>query len=321
MSMRTLPLALTLTAAVALTGCDTGNPDLDPTLMTSYGHVVDSRGWAVGARMDLDVSVTAPGRTLVIGYQSDDGAVINTDGLGAYGYGEDIGIGAPSPWDLMPGNSSSYTYGSAVVEEPGEFDLVITTGRGKELSRTPLVAAEPDGYALGVVLDDCPEFPDLVFKDQPTLLEESWVMVAPAPVDANGDQLVGHFDFTTTSSGLDVEDWGGGYVDMTVGGSDFDISFTIAGETYDFPVKTASADEIVSLEIADIPEKHGMTNESLLCAVGRTADGRVVHGISADWGQGWNTPTIHAENFATVDACFGSLCATWNGPDAGEAIQ
>ncbi len=315
MSMRTLPLlSLTLTAAVALTACETNSPQLDPELMTTYGHVVDNRGWAVGSRMDLDVSVNASGRTLDVVYESEDGAVIATDNWNS-------GPELMGPWDLMWGGGGySYTYSSATVEEAGEFDLVVKTGRGKELERLTLTAAEPDDYALGVVLDDCPEFPDLVFKEQPTMLEDSWVMVAPAPVDANGDQLVGHFDFTTSSTGIDVEDWGGGYVDMTVGSGDFTVSFTVDGEQHDFDIKTASVEEIVSIEIADIPEKHGMTNESLLCAVGRTVDGTPVHGISPDWSTGWAAPTIHADNFATVDACFGDLCASWTGPDSG-AVQ
>lgn len=315
MSMKALPLlSLSLTAAVALTACETNNsPQLEPQLMTSYGHVVDSRGWAVGSRMDLDVSVNAPGRTIVVAYESDDGVVIETDGWGS-------GPELPDPFSLMWGGGASYTYSSATVEGEGDFDLVVRTGRGKELERLSLTAAEPDGYALGVVLDDCPEFPDLVFKEQPTMLEDSWVMVAPAPVDANGDQLVGHFDFSTTSTGIDVEDWGGGYVDMTVGSGDFAVSFTIDGEIHSFDIKTASVEEIVSIEIADIPEKHGMTNESLLCAIGRTADGTPVHGIAPDWSTGWSSPTIHAENFSTVDACFGDLCASWTGPDSG-AVQ
>ncbi len=310
MMKKTLPLA----ALLSLAACDTQPAEFDTELMTTYGHVVDDRAWAVGSTMYLEATVTGPRRNIVVDFESADGEVIagTSDSYAGEGY-------IPGPWDLMygPGLSSSYAYADAAVNEAGGFEIVVNTARGKEISRTPLMAEEPAGYALGVVLDDCPEFPDLVFREDPTMLEGSEVMLAPAPIGEGGDQLVGHFDFGTSGDGVEVDAWGGDYAYVTVGGDDFTLSFEIDGASHDFDIKTAGVEEIVEIEIADVPEKHGMANQSLLCVIGRTADGAPVHGIAPEWSTGWTAPTVHADNFSTVDACFGELCASWEGPDAG----
>lgn len=274
-------------------------PDRPGLLRTAGWHVVDDRGWAVGSDVSFSADSMMMGALTV--ELEQDTEVISEGSVDTGWYGAE-GV-------------------SGVVAAEGEFDLVVTNQFGIEQERRTLAGSEISDFRLGVLLDDCPEYPDLVLNGEPTLLEGSTVNIAPAPVDADGNQLLGYVDYSISNTitedvwGDEWEDFEGGawqssYLTVAQPG---DITFTIDGVDHVFGVDTVSSDDVVELEIAAIPEKHGIHNESLLCALGKTADGRIVHGINADWsGQGVRQ-TIHAENSATVEACFDGKCATWNG--------
>lgn len=212
---------------------------------------------------------------------------------------------------MLPSLFGGWASLDGTVTGVGEFDAVVTGSLGRELERITLRAEEPASYALGVLLDDCPEFPDLVLREAPTFLEGAWVNLAPTPLDADGQQLIGRFDFDLTSD-VGIEGAWGGTIGQAGEGT---VSVTIGDERHDFRVNSVSPADLVDLEIVALPEKHGYDGESLLCAVGHTADGRVVHGIDAQWSEGWTAQTIHAGHGESVEACFAGNCATWAGPD------
>jgi hypothetical protein len=296
MIRRSVPLlALVLLASA----CQ--EPDRPTTLRTGGYHIVDDRGWAVGS--DVTFSATSGfGGILSVELEQDTDVIAE---------GGDV--------DLYWGGGEGMVTGEVVAE--GTFDLVVTNSFGVEQERVELPARDVDGYRLGVLLDDCPEYPDLVMQEQPTILAGASVNVAPAPVDADGNQLLGSFDFDVTNT-IDADadtdwegfesGWWGGYASLFVQQSG-DVTFTIDGQEHVFPVDVVDAADIVALEIAAIPEKHGVADESLLCALGVTADGRVVHGVDADWAGGGTAQTFHAPNDTSVQACFGGTCATWDG--------
>ena len=293
MFRRTLPF---LALILVVSACE--QPDRPSMLRTGGYHIVDDRGWAVGSTVSFSAEGMMMGNLSV--ELEQEGAVI-AEGGGSMDY-----------W----GGSSNWVSGEVVAE--GTFDLVVTNGFGVEQERTELEAKAVNGYRMGVLLDDCPEYPDLVLQGQPTLLRGANVMVAPAPVDADGNQLLGTFDFTVSntidnSDWSDYEDeWWGGYAALNVGQAG-DVTFTIAGEQHVFPVDTVSASDVIEIEIAAIPEKHGVADESLLCALGHTADGRIVHGIDASWSGAGTSQTFHAPNNTSVEACFDGKCVTWQG--------
>ena len=293
MFRRTVPF---LALLFVVSACQ--EPDRVTTLRTGGYHIVDDRGWAVGSIVSFSADGSMVGNLDIV-LEQDDAVIAQGDGAVDY-------------W----GGSSNWVSGEVVAE--GAFDLIVTNSFGVEQERTSLQTKVIDGYRMGVLLDDCPEYPDLVLEGQPTLLQGATVNVAPAPVDADGNQLLGTFEFSASSTidnseWSDFEDgWWGGFATLNVGQTG-DVTFTIDGEQHVFPVDTVSAADVIEIEIAAIPEKHGVADQSLLCALGRTADGRVVHGINADWSGGGVSQTIHAPNNSAVEACFDGKCTTWDG--------
>ncbi len=291
------PLMLSL---LALPGCEFGDGG-GVELKTSGGHILDSRAWALGSTVGLNANTSAP-RGLTMTIEGKDGIEPIDTSTGYYG-----GSDATS----MPSIFGGWASIDGTVTEVGEFDVVVTGSLGREIERVTMQTEEPVDYALGILLDDCPEFPDLVLWDAPTFIEGSYVNLAPTPLDASGQQLIGHFDYELESD-LGLEGTWGGTIGTAGEGT---VTVTVGDVVRDFQVNTVTAAEVVELEILGLPEKHGYAAESLLCAVGKTADGRLVHGIDADWSKGWTAQTIHAENGESVSACFAGNCATWNGPD------
>ncbi len=285
-----------LALVFVVTACQ--QPDRPSMLRTGGYHIVDDRGWAVGSTLSFSAESTFGG---MVGVDLEQDTEVISEGGAGYEY-----------W----GGGDNWVSGEVVAE--GSFDLVVTNSFDVEQERTQLEASAVDGYRMGVLLDDCPEYPDLVLDGQPTLLSGATVSVAPAPVDADGNQLLGNFDFSVSSTIDDNEwsdfedDWWGGYASLNVQQAG-DVTFTIDGDEHVFPVDMVSASDVVEIEVAAIPEKHGVANESLLCALGRTEDGRVVHGINASWSGGGTSQTIHAPNDTPVEACFDGKCATWDG--------
>ena len=300
MRFMTLTPVLVLALATAVTGCDT-QPTGDAELKTLGGHVLDTRGWAVGSTLGVSAySDTA--RRLQIGFESPDGDEIVDETWNS-------NAGLPDMWDMM-GSMSPFGGGWADAEvdviAAGDIDVVVLNGRGNEIERMPIEAKPITDYQLGVVLDDCPEFADLVVReDEPVFLAGSEIMFMPAPLDDQGNHLIGHVDWSVDSSDFNLDgeySWGGyEWMGIDAAGS---LTMTVAGETKTFFLDAVEAADLVSLEIVDLPEKHGVADQSLLCAIGRTADGRQVHGIDADWGSGWTSQTIHADDNQQVEACF-----------------
>jgi len=308
--MRTASL---LAASSLLVACQA--PSADVTLSTTGGHIVDARGWAVDSRMGISASWGE--RTLgSLAFESADGtAVLDED----TSWVEQLGM-----IDLPYG--AGYASKSGVVTRATDFDLRVVTPSGEDLTRVPMTSSEVDTIALGVALDDCPEFADLVMPDDAVLLEGTELMVYPAPLDADGNHLLGGLDFTIDSDDLEVDAYGWGYgagdafsypTYVTVGG-DASLSLGVAGDSYGFAIDTVRPEDIVAVGIDAQAEKHGFEDESLLTVFGETADGRKVFGVEAAWSgadsSSWNSDVsawVHARAGEVVDACIGDLCATW----------
>jgi hypothetical protein len=277
---------------------------------TSGGHLLDDRGWAVGSAISISAGSPMMGAARV-GFESDDGVISENDP----GYGG--GFMLPP---LFPGmNEYRYAYGT--VEAEGDFDIVVQNGSGSEIARVSSSASEIDDYALGVALDDCPEFADFVFDRDatPAVLEGSLLTFTPAPLDAEGNPLVGAVEVTWETDLPGWEDeWGyaseGMFLTVEVGEAGT-ITMTIDDEVHEFEILTVPQDELAELQILSMPEKHGEVERSLLSVVATTEDGRIVHGLTPTWSSGALGQTVHADNNSSVEACFGDLCATWEGTD------
>jgi len=312
MRITTLTPVLALAIAASLAGCDQ-QPAGDVEVQTIGGHILDSRGWAVGSNLGVS-AYSSTARQLRIGFESPDGDEIVTESWNSSTAG-----GGFDMWDMMDMmNPMGGGWADAEVDviAEGDIDVVVLDGRGNELERIPLEAKPIADYELGIVLDDCPEFADLVIRDDnPAFLAGSEITFMPAPLDDQGQHLIGHVDWTVDSSdfSLDSEYGWGGYEWMGIDESG-SMTLTLDGESKTFTIDAIETADLVSLEIVDLPEKHGIDNQSLLCAIGRTADGREVHGIDAEWNSGWTSQTIHADDNEMVEACFGDLCASWAGP-------
>lgn len=303
-----------LAAASLLVACQA--PTADVTLSTTGGHIVDSRGWAVGSRMGIAASWSE--RTLgSLALTTPDGSSLLDEDTS---WVEQLGM-VEMPF------GAGYASVSGVVTQATDFDLRVVSPGGDDLVRVPMTSSEVDTVALGVALDDCPEFADIVLPEDAVLLEGTELMVYPAPLDADGRHLLGGLDFTIESDGLQVDayDWGFGAGDafsyptyVTVDG-DASLSLGVAGDSYGFQIDTVSPDAIVAVGIDAQAEKHGFEDESLLTVFGETADGRKVFGVEASWSgadaSSWNSPVsawVHAHAGEVVDACIGDLCATWS---------
>ncbi len=303
-----LPLSIAALGA-ACTGA-AGQSSLE--LKTSGGHVLDDRDWAVGSDIGISATGIMLGTNEVIFENEGDPVVVeNTDPM----YG---GFAVPS---LFPG-MGEYRYNYGTVEREGEFDIVVADGWGIERGRVSTAAREVDDVALGVALDDCPEFADFVFdrESTPALLEGSTVTLTPAPLDADGNPLVGTVDvswdtdLTTWNDDWGLEAWGTMLtVEITESGS---VTMDLGdGVSREIEVLAVDEDELADLHILAMPEKHGEADASLLSVVATTDEGRVVHGLTPQWSTGGTTQTVHADNGSPVEACFGGLCATWEGPE------
>lgn len=302
----TLPRVLAFVLSTPLAACLT--PPMgsgEPELMTSGGHIVDSRAWAVGTEIRLQPSwdMGFPARVRLEG----DGVVESA---------------VPIQNGVLVADGGGLS--SATIVGEGSFDAVLVSATGEELSRTTLQASEPDGFALGLVLDDCPEFPDLLLSgagEESRFIDGAQVTVALAPVDAEGRQLLGHFDYAASGDGvIDYGlDWGSGLGvgDTTlplisVGGvRPGELVFTAFGEDHRFPIGTVSADEIDGLDIHAQAEKHGADGESLLTVLGLEKGGAPIAGVDATWSTGGLGPFTHASSGSTVEACVGETCVNW----------
>ncbi|GEM_PF-2337169 len=300
-----LPLSL-LALGVGCTSVE-GQSSLE--LKTSGGHVLDDRNWAVGS----DIGISAQGAMLgsnEVTFENEGDPVVVENSDPFYG-----GMAIPS---LFPG-MDEYRYSYGTVEREGDFDIVVADGWGIERERVSTSAREVDDVALGVALDDCPEFADFVFDrgSSPALLEGSTITLTPAPLDDEGNPLVGTVDvtwdtdLTNWSDDWGLESWGSFLtVEVTESGS---VSMDIGDASREIEVLAVSEDELAELHILAMPEKHGEENHSLLSVVATTDDGRVVHGLLPEWSNGGVSQTVHADNDAPMEACFGGLCATWDG--------
>ena len=278
-------------------------PTAPVSLTTGGGHIVDGRSWAVGSQISLNASWNSP-EAAQLRWSGD--VVTSPDA-------EDVDWRERMMFPALP--SPGWASASGVVSQEGDFSADVVTGVGSALDSVPLQAEEVDGWRLGLALDDCPEFADLVMQDDPAVIEGSQIMVIPAPVNAAGEGMMGGFEFFVDSPDLELpwgggEGWGGSPIAVTVG-QDGIIEMDVVGESFSFPIHTVTAEEVVAMTIASQAEKHGEEDSSLLVAVGLTAEGRQVHGVSAQWSNGGQGVWTHAENGQSVEACLGEACSTW----------
>lgn len=300
--------SLVLASASLLLACQGTTPDV--ALSTTGGHIVDSRAWAVGSRIGIAATWGSP-EMGTLAFQTTDGESLMQEDV-RWADRELQG----TPW------GAGYATRAGIVAQETEFDVVVLGPAGREFSRQTLQTSEIDSMQLGIALDDCPEFADLVIPADAVFLEGIDVMVYPAPLDADGNHLLGGLDFEITGDGSNLDDWGWGgeaglswptSVSLGQGGS---ISMTVQGETHGFAMRTVSADDIVSVGIDAQSEKHGYADESLLTVFGQTVDGERVYGVAADWSGaandlGTQSTWIHAVQGEQIDACLGDICATW----------
>jgi hypothetical protein len=285
-----------------LAACDGPTPEV--SLTTSGGHIVDSRAWAVGSRIGLSASWGTPDVAAVrLESENRESVLGNTE----FNWREDRSYG--------PAAGAGYATMSGTIGRAAEFDAVVVDGLGREYERFPLTSEEIADVRLGVALDDCPEFADVVLPEENVFIEGSELMVYPAPVDADGNHLLGGIDFSLEGDGITVGyGWGEGVQSYPVSvqiGSGGALSMDIGGEPHRFEVRTVAREDIVGVGIAAQAEKHGYEGESLLTVFGLTEDGDEVHGVLADWSLGGQGAWVHAPDGAVVDACVGDICATW----------
>jgi hypothetical protein len=307
--MLRLPRLFPLSLAALVVGCTgpVGQSELE--IKTGGGHVLDDRAWAVGSDISISAQGTALGATSVA-FESEGDRVIVENDDNFYG-----GLSLPS---LFPG-MDEYRFSYGTVAREGDFDIVVDDGWGNETLRLAATTREVDDVALGVALDDCPEFADFVFDpdSSPAVLEGSTVTLTPAPLDDEGNPLVGTVDVTwdtdldNRADAWGLDDWGSLLtVDITESGF---VSLAVGDTVREFEILAVSEDDLSDIHILAMPEKHGEESASLLSVVGTTADGQLVHGLTPEWSTGASGQTVHAENSAPIEACFGGLCTTWDG--------
>lgn len=301
--------SLLLASASVLLACQGPAPEV--TLNTTGGHIVDSRAWAVGSRIGIAASWDGPQMGTIAFTTPNGDSLLQEDVRWADRGFEGTPIGA------------GYASRAGIISQETAFDVRVLALDGRELSSTTIQTEQVSSIALGVALDDCPEFADIVIPDDAVFLEDTELMVYPAPLDADGNHLLGGLDFELTGDGPSLDDWGwGGETGVSwptnmILGEGGTIAITIDGETHGFAVRTVTAEQIVSVGIDAQNEKHGFEDESLLTVFGQTANGERVYGVSATWSgasSAWNRPEstwAHAQAGELVDACIGELCATW----------
>lgn len=296
---------LSLTALAALlAGCPM-DYSLTGEVTTSGGHIVDGRSWAVGTEIRLS-STAADGMVRL------EGAEGVLEEAPAFRYG-------------MPVSSGQV---SARIVGEGDFDVVVTAPGGGERSRTTLRAEEPSSWALGLVLDDCPEFPDVLLNEEGTesrFVDASTTMVALAPVGADGGQLLGHFDYEVEGLGV-TDGWGlGDFGDVPAmethvtlplttfeaTGAD-ELVFTAFGQEHRFPVSVVAVEDIAAARIVGQAEKHGIDGELLLTVLGMNKSGGPIAGAEATWSNGYVGSYAHAADGSEVEACIGDACTSWS---------
>ncbi len=299
--------SLVLASVSLLLACQGTAPDV--TLSTTGGHIVDSRAWAVDSRIGLSASWDTP-ELATVHFETPNGeSLVQEDVRWA-----DREISLPF--------GSGYANRAGVIAQATDFDVVVMDPSGREFARQSLRTAEVADIALGIALDDCPEFADVVVPDDAVFLEGTELMVYPAPLDADGNHLLGGFDFQVSGDVPTLDGWDLGAdfgvswptsVSLGEGGS---LDMTLQGETHGFAVRTVRPEDIVAVGISAQAEKHGNDDEALLTVFGETADGARVFGVAAQWSGsldafGSQSTWIHAREGEVVDACVGALCATW----------